>query len=282
MRTRSFQLFIFFILMTLIVSACNLPVNNANATSPAQIEPSATVAQPTVESTATETVEVASATVAATATETLTPEPRLTGTAEIPVAAVVRETNCRTGPAGNYDLVAKYPVGQKLNVVARDLGSAYWFVSNPEKPEEQCYLLAQNVKISGDTAALPKFTPLASPTSVPDFKVDFKKFDTCKAKDFAVFIVENTGSTPFRSAYIKMTDLKNSNSVEQAINAFDLHVGCTLAKNIAPLNPGETGYVESAPVDWNHSGHKWRVTIMLCTEQNLKKVCVDQTIQVNP
>jgi hypothetical protein len=117
---------------------------------------------------------------------------------------------------------------------------------------------------------------------VPEFKVEFKKFDTCKGKDFAIFIVENIGSTPFRSAYIKLTDLKVNQSSEQAINAFDLHVGCTLAKNIAPLNPGETGYVESAPVDWNHSGHKLRVTIMLCTEQNLKKVCVDQTIEVKP
>jgi hypothetical protein len=277
MRTTFLQPFVSFILMALILSACNLPVNQATAPSPATTEASATVAV-----TVTQTVEAPSATVAATSTETLTPEPSVTATAQIPVAEVVRETNCRTGPAGNYDLVAKYPVGQKLNVVARDLGSAYWFVSNPTKPDEQCYLMAQNVKISGEITALPKFTPLASPTSIPDFKVQFKKFDTCKGKDFAIFIVENTGSSAFRSAYIKLTDLKNNKSSEQAVNAFNLHVGCTLAKNVAPLNPGETGYTESAPIDWNHSGHKFRVTIMLCTEQNLKKVCVDQTIEVKP
>ena len=277
MRTTFFQPFVSYILVALILSACNLPTTNATAPSPASTEAAATVAV-----TVTQTVEAPSATAAATSTETLTPEPSVTATAEIPVAEVVRETNCRTGPAGNYDLVAKYPVGQKLNVVARDLGSAYWFVSNPAKPDEQCYLMAQNVKISGETTALPKFTPLASPTSIPDFKVQFKKFDTCKGKDFAIFIVENTGSSAFRSAYIKVTDLKLNQSSEQALNAFDLHVGCTLAKNIAPLNPGETGYVESAPFDWNHSGHKLRATIMLCTEQNLKKVCVDQTIEVKP
>jgi hypothetical protein len=281
MRTTFFQFFVFFILIMLILSACNLPVNNPTASSPARIEPSLTV-EAMVDATATQAVEVPSATLAATATQTLTPEASATATAEIPIAEVVRLTNCRTGPAGNYDLVAKYEVGQKLNIVARDLGSAYWFVSNPEKPDEQCYLMAQNVKVSGDTAVLPKFTPLASPTSIPDFKMTFKKFDICKGQSFAIFIVENTGSTPFRSAYIKVTDLKVNKSVEQALNAFNLHVGCTLAKNLSPLNPGETGYVESAPFEWNHDGHKLRVTIMLCTEQNLKKVCVDQTMQVNP
>lgn len=281
MRTTFFQALCFLLLITLVLSACNLPVNNTAATTPAPTEPSATV-EAIAEATTTQTQPAASATVARTATQPVTPDPSDTATAEIPVAEVVRQTNCRTGPAGNYDLVAKYAPGQKLNVVARDLGSAYWFVSNPEKPDEQCYLMAQNVKVSGEIAALPKFTPLASPTSVPDFKVEFKKFDTCKGKDFAIFVVENTGSTPFRSAYIKVTDLKVNKSVEQAINAFDLHVGCTLAKNIAPLNPGETGYVESAPFDWNHSGHKLRATLMLCSEQNLKKVCVDQTIEVKP
>jgi hypothetical protein len=277
MRTTISQIFCVF--MALILSACNLPVT-ATAEIPVQTEPPA--ASATVISTATQTKAVLTETPSTTATETPLPEASATSTPEAPKAEVVRETNCRTGPAGNYDLVATYPLGQLLEVIAKDLGAGYWFVRNPEKPDEQCYLLAQNIRITGDTSALPKFTPLASPTSMPYFKVDFKKFDTCKAMDFAIFVVENTGSIPFRSAYIKVTDLKVNQSVEQAINAFDLHVGCTLAKNIAPLNPGETGYVESPPFDWNPRGHKLRATFMLCTEQNLKKTCVTQTIEVKP
>jgi hypothetical protein len=281
MRTTFFQLFGFLSLMAFILSACNLPVNNETATSPAQIEPSATIA-PTVEATSTQTQPVASATIALTATETSAPEPSATATAEIPVAEVVRETNCRTGPAGNYDLIAKYQVGQKLNVVARDLGSAYWFVSNPEKPEEQCYLMAQNVKVSGETVALPKFTPLASPTSMPYFKVDFKKFDTCTGQDFAIFIVENVGSVEFRSAYIKVTDQKVNKSVEEAFNSFHQYNGCVLAREISPLNPGATGYVNSPRFSWNARGHKLRAVIMLCVKQDLKGECITQTVDVKP
>jgi hypothetical protein len=196
------------------------------------------------------------------------------------MAEVNRESNCRVGPGGIYELVATYQAGQLLEVVAKDLGGGYWFVKNPEKPEEQCYLLAQNITITGDTVALPKFTPRPSPTAAPYFTVTFKKFDTCKSEDYALFVVVNAGSVPFRSVYIRVTDQKVGRSVEQSLNAFDLRVGCVLAKNIAPLNPGETGYVASPPFKWSVAGHKLQAVIMACTEQNLKGTCVTQSLPV--
>lgn len=268
------------IIAVLILSACNLPGSNATAEVAPQTEPPVINATATIELTATQTEVVATETPTATATETPLPEP--SATAEPPIAEVVRETNCRVGPAGNYDLVATYQVGQKLNVVAKDLGAGYWFVSNSEKPEEQCYLLAQNITITGDTTALPKFTPRPSPTAAPYFNVTFKKFDTCEGVDFALFIIENAGSVPFRSAYIKVTEQKINKSVEQALNAFDLRVRCVLAKNIAPLDPGATGYVASPPFAWGGHGAKLRAVIMLCTEKDLKGTCVTQSLDMKP
>jgi hypothetical protein len=195
---------------------------------------------------------------------------------------VNRVTNCRTGPAGNYDLVAQYQAGQMLQVVAKDLGNTYWFVQNPEKLEEQCYLMAQNVTISGDTSTLPKFTPQASPTAAPDFKASFKKFDVCNGDAFALFILENMGSVPFRSVYVRVTDLKVNKSVDQSFNAFDLYVGCVLAKNVAPLNPGGTGYLQSGMFTWEARSHKLRATIMACTEKDLKGICVTKNIDIKP
>lgn len=282
MRTASFQLFCFLTIMGFVLSACNLPVSSPIAqhpsgtavptsstpTSAATIEPTVT---PTSQATETPTV---------IATETTVPEPSATVTPEAPKAEVVRETNCRVGPAGNYDLVATYQVGQLLEVVAKDLGAGYWFVKNPDKPDEQCYLLAQNITIRGDISALPKFTPRPSPTAAPYFNVNFKKFDSCKGQDFALFIVENVGSVPFRSAYIKVTDQRVNKSVEQALNAFDQFVGCVLAKNIAPLNSAETGYVTSPPFKWAVNRDKLRAVIMLCTEKDLKGICVTRSIDV--
>jgi hypothetical protein len=279
MRTIFFLPFYLVAIGALILSACNLPVSGANAESTPQIDVSTSTVAATAAWTATPTSQ-ATGTFTLTPSETPLPEPSETASPEVPKAEVVRETNCRVGPAGNYNLVAKYPVGQKLDLVAKDLGSAYWFVRNPDKPEEQCYLLTQNVKISGDPSALPKFTPQPSPTAAPYFNVSFKKFDTCKGEKFATFVVENVGSVPFRSAYIKVTDQKVNQSVEQALNAFDQIVGCVLAKNIAPLDPGATGYVTSPPFKWTVNENKLRAAIMLCTEKNLKGTCVTQNIDV--
>jgi hypothetical protein len=282
MRTAFHQLFCIAIVGALILSSCNLPSKNGTAEPIIQTEPAAANTTATIELTATFTEIVATETFTATATETPLPEPSATDTPVPVMAKVNRVTNCRTGPAGNYDLVATYQAGQILQVVAKDLGNSYWFVQNPEKPDEQCYLLAQNVTINGDTSVLPQFTPLASPTAAPDFKVSFKKFDICKGDNFAIFIVENIGSVPFRSNYIRVTELKLNKSVDGSFNAFDQIVGCVLAKNIAPLDPGATGYVHSSPFIWSGHGSKLRAVIQLCTDKDLKGVCVTKSVDVKP
>ncbi len=271
-----FQLWGLLIAVALILSACNMPSANPPSESTAQTEPPATI----IPSTATQTETVPTATPTMTATKTLTPEPSATATPQAPMAEVVRESNCRIGPGAMYKLVAKYQVGQKLEVTAKDLGSSYLFVQNPQKPEEQCYLLAQNITVTGETTALPRFTPPPSPTAAPYFEVSFKKFDVCDGVSFVTFIVENVGSVPFRSGYIKVTNPKAGKSVEQGVSAFDLRVGCVLAKNIAPLDPGGTGYLSSPPFKWSGHGEKLKAVIMACTEKNLKGTCVTQTVDI--
>lgn len=278
MRRTFFQLICLLFTGVIILSACNLPTGNATADVVPPTEVSTETATREPAATPTETLPTETPTV--TATETRVPTPTDTATPVPPMAEVMRESNCRVGPGGIYELVATYQAGQKLEVVAKDLGGGYWFVKNPEKPEEQCYLLAQNITITGDTVALPKFTPRPSPTAAPYFTVTFRKFDTCKSEDYALFVVENAGSVPFRSVYIKVTDQKVNRSVEQALNAFDLRVGCVLAKNIAPLEVGGTGYVASPPFKWSVAGHKLQAVIMACTEQNLKGTCVTQSLPV--
>jgi hypothetical protein len=279
MRTTFFKLFYLWIAGILILSACNLPGSNIAPQITSRAEtPTANVTATKL--TATPTEAVPTDTPSVTPTETPVPEPSATLTPEPIVAEVVRESNCRTGPAGNYDLVATYQPGQRLEVIAKDLGAGYWFVQNPEKPEEQCYLLAQNIRITGDTSVLPQFTPRASPTAAPYFNVTFRKLDTCEGYNYALFVVENAGSIPFRSVYIKVTDPKVGRSVEQVLSAFDLRRGCVLAKNIAPLDPGGTGYVASPQFKWSVTGHKLNAIIMLCTEKALKGTCITKTVEV--
>ena len=285
MRTPLFTVLNLLITGIVVLSSCNMPNSTAIAEIPTETKQAAIPPTATINVAATQTRQaelLPTETSTATATETPVPEPSATNTPEPVIAEVMRETNCRTGPAGNYDLVATYQPGQMLEVVAKDLGAGYWFVRNSEKPEEQCYLLAQNITINGDTSALPKFTPLPSPTAAPYFNVSFRKFDTCEGENFALFDVENVGSVPFRSYYIRVNDQKVGKSVEQVLNAFDLRVRCILARNIAPLNPGEAGYVYSPQFKWNATSNKLSSVIMICTEKDLKGICVTRTVEISP
>lgn len=261
--------------------ACNMPSSGAPQATPEQatpLPPPSDTPIPTVTEAPSET-----ATPAATATETETPEPTTTPTIAVPIAEVFRETNCRTGPAGNYDLVVVIAAGTMVEVTAQDLGAGYyWYIRNPENPEQGCWLLAQNAKVAGDTSELPAFTPMPSPTSAPAFKVTFKNFDICKGSYFARFVVTNTGDVQFRSAYIKVTNTKTNEVQEQSLNAFDLTEGCIIAQNVAPLLPGKTGHLDSPRFNKDPRSHRLTAVIMVCTEQNLRGVCVTQTLDVKP
>jgi hypothetical protein len=283
MCTTFFRLLVLPAVLALTAMACNLPVSRPVPETATQLVQPMIEASATLDLAATQTRQAAllpTGTSTIQTTDASLPDASATTAVEIPQAKVNRETNCRLGPGGMYDLVATYQAGQVLDVLATGLAQGYWFVQNPEKPEEQCYLMAQNVTISGDTSALPKFTPQPSPTPPPYFNAKFKKIDNCNGNRFANFSVENTGNIDFRSVYIKVTDTKVNKSVEQVLNVFDLYVGCILAKNISPLDPGETGYVPSPAFTWNIHEDKLSAVIMLCTENGLKGICVTRTVDV--
>ena len=226
---------------------------------------------PTLAASSTSTLPVG---VFPTETPTLTPAPVF--------AEVMKETNCRSGPAANYDLLATFQTGAKLEVQARDLGGGFIVVKNPEKPDQSCYVLSNNVKLSGEIGGLPEYTPLPSPTAAPNFIATFKKFDQCKGDVFAQFVIENVGSLPFRSAYIKVTNSKNGEVAEQVLNAFDLVTGCVIARNIAPLEAGATGYLVSATFHTDPHGNKLKAVIQVCTEKSLKGTCVTTSMDIKP
>jgi hypothetical protein len=271
---------LFILCALLLLTGCNLPMTLQETPTLQATETPLPSETPTPSVTPTETPTTTPTLIP---TETNTPEPLPTPTVEIPVAEVFRETNCRTGPAGNYDLVVIIAPGTEVEVIGADLGPQYyWYIRNPENPERGCWLLAQNMKVSGDTSSLPAFTPMPSPTLSAGFRAEYRRLDTCKDDFFARFVVTNTGGVQFRSAYIKLTNTKTNEVVEQSWNAFDLTEGCIIARNIAPLLPGQTGYLDSPRFKKDPRGQRFNVVIMACTEQNLKGDCATQVIEARP
>lgn len=279
MYSKHFRLLCALSILLLASMACNIATSaGATATPVSTTEIGKDVPTATdTELPASETATLEPPTVEPTETPDL--EPSITPTVGLPSADVVKEANCRVGPGGAYDLVTTLKVGDSVEIVARDLGGGFVFVKNPTNPEEGCWLLYANLKVSGDVTPLPAFTPRPSPTLAPNFTVKYKNIDSCRTKPFTRFTVTNTGSSGFRSAYVKVTNLKNNEVAEQSVNAFDLTDGCIVAKNIAPLTAGAEGYLQSAPFKQNPRGQKMRAVFQLCTEQFMKGACATQVIE---
>ncbi len=267
---------IFTLLLFAALTACNLPTAATPLPTASLQPPTQTLLPPSATSAPTET-----ATPADTAAPTLPPTPAETATPQPITARLLQDSNCLSGPAGNYELVSTYPVGARVEVIAKDLGGYFWLIRDPANPDQTCWLNSTRIEIDGDTSTLAAVTPPASPTPVPAFTIAYKNSDICKGP-FMRFEVVNNGGEQFRSAYIKITDQKTGEISEQAVLAFDFTVGCVVARNITPLKPGSTGYLQSTPFKKPYLGHKIKATFMLCTEQGLKGACATQTLEFTP
>ena len=103
-------------------------------------------------------------------TETLTPTP------EVVTVSVSTDTNCRTGPAAAYVYRGSLQVGEISEIVATSTEPNYFYIVNPDRPEEFCWLWGMYATVSGDPARLPVLTPLPRPTAAPAFTLQF--YDT--------------------------------------------------------------------------------------------------------
>jgi hypothetical protein len=105
-----------------------------------------------------------------TSTFEFTSTPAFTSTPSVPTATVSENTNCRTGPGTQYDLIGALLIGQSAEVVGKNSASNYWIIKNPGK-SGTCWLWGQYATVSGNTSGLTEYavppTPTPLPTSTP-------------------------------------------------------------------------------------------------------------------
>lgn len=110
---------------------------------------------------------------------TSTPEPAFTFTPEFTATpskvfvTVSADTNCRSGPGPDYNIVGALIPGQVAEVVGKSPATSYWIINNPNGPGT-CWLWGELAAINGDTAGIqeyaapPTFTPRAALAPVID------------------------------------------------------------------------------------------------------------------
>ncbi|MGB7872852.1 MAG: hypothetical protein WBL25_00605 [Anaerolineales bacterium] len=164
MRTRS-TLIMSGILLTILLSACNLPGDNEEA----QDEVSTWVA----------TTLTAQAALAPIPTSTLIPEVDVT-MAPSPIATeilltstpqnplVLETTLCWKGPGVQYEVVSALKKDERVELIGQGSISGWWIVDNPIY-HDPCWAQAKDLLIEPgyNIVTLPIYTPPPTPTSTP-------------------------------------------------------------------------------------------------------------------
>jgi uncharacterized protein YraI len=92
-------------------------------------------------------------------------------TAESPTAnsaaqvSVTSDTNCRTGPSSDFDLVLTMHPGATAPVIGKYPSANYWIISNPAGGS--CWLWGQYATVTGDTSSVPDYPAPAAPSPKP-------------------------------------------------------------------------------------------------------------------
>lgn len=287
LKSRSLSLFIVVLLVTSLacsVSGAIAPTPDPNSINTSVAGTLIAVASRTTQQ-AIPIVDVASATItpeSATFTPTLTLMPSLTSTPGVPMISVSVATNCREGPGKVYDRTGALLVGEVAEVFGRDPTGAYWYVRNPDVSNDFCWLWGEYASVIGQTAALPIFTPPATPTPTPSFEVDFDQMDACIGW-WVDFTIKNTGTITFKSISITLRDTTKQNAViTLASNGFTDNDGCSNSDTKETLSAGETRFVSSPSFTYDLTDHKMRATITLCTALDQAGTCVSQVINFKP
>jgi hypothetical protein len=182
--------------------------------------------------------------------------------------------------------VSALRVGETATVVGRNAAGTYWIIQTPGRTNETCWLWGQYATLTGDTNALPIFTPSASAvTSTPTaaFDVAYERLENCTGTGWWVDLgLENAGGLTFRSITFTIEDRDTNVTLTQRVNGFTNKNGCTETVTRDTLAPDVSRTVSSPVLTANPDGHRLRATITLCSNTGQSGTCITQVVNMTP
>ena len=223
-----------------------------------------------------------------TLTPSLTPTPTPTSTLTYTLTpnssrvSVSVDTNCRSGPGTVYAILGVFRVGETAEIVGQDFGQGNWIIRLPSNPTIICWVWRNYATVTGDTGPVPVFTAQPSPTRAAGFILTYDSFTSCGGVFSVKFKIVNNSSLTWESDQVNTTDRTTSVTTTVNRNNFSNYAGCTLSSNDNNLEPGESGITTSNGFAANPSGHDFKATIQVCTEEGQGGICVAKTITFTP
>lgn len=275
------------IFVTSIALACNSPLNSANedavGTSAAQTitaefarQTETALAGPTSTATAipTQAPQAPTNTLVSSAivppTNTQAPPPP-----SGPTISASEDTNCREGPAPEYPRLGYLLKDETSQVVGRHSQNTWWYIKNPRNANQNCWVWGETTRVTGDTSSLPVITPPPPPVGVnPSFRAFFSGLNNCGGPA-AIFEIQNTGDSTFKSMELNIEDLTLDEFVHSSTRNSPFFAnpgGCPGGGQ--NLEPRAVKYIGGLVENFVNSGDRMGAEIILCTEQGLGGECI--------
>lgn len=231
---------------------------------------------------ATEVEETTESSATPSATPTLPPTKAPTPTPEPVYIGVSAPTNCRVGPGVRYQRTGTLLIEATAPVFAKSSTPNFWYIANPDRPGEYCWLWGKYATVSGDAEVLPVYTPPPSPTPSPAFSMSLDGFFDCGGDEHVVFKIHNPTQITYMTAQRHLIDLDSSKDLYGP--ALDRHPFAPHPRDCPPgheneIYPDRVAYIY-VPLRGAESGHGVRAIIMVCTEDYLGGDCWVQAADI--
>ncbi len=194
-------------------------------------------------------------------------------------------TNCRAGPSADYKVLGYLLENQVSEVHGHDNLQIWWYIENPEKSGEYCWVWSETTHVQGDISTLPIITPAPPPAPQEvSFTASFTGINSCGGKADHIFQINN-GDTKLESMSLTLEVIY----LDTPIFGPAIHNAPFMASNseCPPgadiLPPGATGYVGGGELSGVMVvGTTFRATIKLCSENDINGVCQTSTLEYTP
>lgn len=218
-------------------------------------------------------------------TGTLPPSPTVEGTATAtatpttPMISVSVDTNCRYGPGPDYHIVGALLVGQTVEVKGKYAHGDWWYIDNPRRAGEFCWVWGQYAQVTGNKDAVAAVTP--PPVYFVASYVGHADCEGLGGVETFIFSVKNIGSVALESASATVVKKSNGDSLMHADYPFANRNAPFRSTNCgggaSALTPGATALITviaQTPAEATEA----RVTIRLCTQDGLGGACIERTV----
>lgn len=207
------------------------------------------------------TEEVHTGTPSPTPSPTLSPTVQLTPTLGQIFGTVKKNTNCRSGPKDNYDLVHVLKKGDTLTILGKNEEDTFWYVKWQNGEVVECWMWNEYVSSDGASEHLPILTPPPSPVPVLAFVLSYK--NTNGETTVNVYL-RNSGNIPLASYSATFKDTVTGEVLTKLSNSFG---------SMAGVSAGNITTISSPGFSASTIGHNMMVSIKACTQDNQSGKC---------